>query len=225
MPSTGKPLEDRVPKGTRVFAARSRGGGAAPSCPGQAHQDGATCSLGREIDVRRFRMWINGLGPYVLAYVVGTLTLGQIALAFVLSQPDSEILDWAGWICLWTAGLFGVLPILTLRRQGHVPAGKGYMHTTRLVDKGIYALVRHPQGGVAGLLISLGVALIAPHWLVIALGLVAMGLTYIDTFKEDQRCIDRFGDDYRRYMQQVPRVNVVAGAIRWLQRRTGGANP
>jgi hypothetical protein len=34
---------------------------------------------------------------------------------------------------------------------------------------------------------------------------------------EDRYCIDRFGDDYRRYMQRVPRVNFVAGVIRLLR--------
>jgi protein-S-isoprenylcysteine O-methyltransferase Ste14 len=158
------------------------------------------------------------LHPYLLASIAGALTVAQIILAFFLYQPGLEALEWAGWICLWTAGVFGVLPIIMLRRKGGVPEGKSYVHTTVLVDSGIYAIVRHPQGGVAGLLMNLGIILIARHWLIIALGVVAMALTYIDTFKEDGHCVEKFGDEYRTYMQRVPRVNFVAGVIRLLRR-------
>ena len=51
------------------------------------------------------------------------------------------------------------------------------------------------------------------------LGLVSMGLVYADTFKADQSCIEKFGDDYKRYMQRVPRVNFVAGIIRLVRGR------
>lgn len=167
--------------------------------------------------MKRFHVFLYSLRPYVLASISGALTLAQIVLAVLLYQPQSEILQWAGWICLWIAGLFGVLPIISLRRMGGVPRGKSYVHTTTLVDSGIYAVVRHPQGGVAGLLINLGLMLVVPHWLVIAPGLVALVLTYLDTFKADRDCVEKFGDDYKRYMLRVPRVNFVAGLIRLLQ--------
>jgi protein-S-isoprenylcysteine O-methyltransferase Ste14 len=111
-----------------------------------------------------------------------------------------------------------VLPIITFRRKGGVPKGESYIKTTALVDTGIYAIVRHPQGGTAWLLINLGVMLIAQHWTSVVLGLASMGLAYVDTFKADQGCIEKFGDAYRRYMEErVPRVNFVAGIIRLLR--------
>ncbi len=167
--------------------------------------------------MKRIQVFLYGLRPYVLASVSGALTVAQIILAFLLYEPGLEILQWAGWICLWISGLFGVLPIVSLRRMGGVPKGKSYVHTTVLVDTGIYAIVRHPQGGVAGLLINLGIMLIARHWLVTVLGSVALVLTYLDTFNEDRNCIEKFGDDYRRYMERVSRVNFVAGSIRLLR--------
>jgi protein-S-isoprenylcysteine O-methyltransferase Ste14 len=168
--------------------------------------------------MKRVREFFYRLSPYLLITIGGALTVAQIISAFLLYRSGSAVREWAGWICLWTAGVFGVLPILTLRRGGKVPRGKSYMHTTVLVDSGIYALVRHPQGGVAGLLINLGVMVIVPHWLTVALGVVSMGLTYVDTFKEDARCIEKFGDSYRQYMGRVPRVNFVAGFVRLLRR-------
>jgi protein-S-isoprenylcysteine O-methyltransferase Ste14 len=93
------------------------------------------------------------------------------------------------------------------------------MKTTVLVDTGIYSVVRHPQGGTAWLLINLGVMLIAWHWTSMTLGLVSMGLVYADTFKADEDCIEKFGDTYKSYMQEVPRVNFLVGIIRLLRRR------
>ncbi len=145
--------------------------------------------------------------------------MAQIALAFFLRRPGPEALEWAGWICLWTSAIFGMLPIITFRRKGGVPRGESYIKTTVLVDTSIYAIVRHPQGGTAWLLINLGVMLIAQHWTSVVLGLVSMGLVYADTFKADQYCIEKFGDAYKRYMERVPRVNFVVGIIRLVRRR------
>ena len=169
--------------------------------------------------MKRLRRLLDGLHPYLLSSIAGTLTLIQIVLAFLPLGPRSEVVEWVGWICVWTSSIFGVLPILTLRSKGGVAQGQSYIRTTVLVDSGIYAIVRHPQNGTAWLLINLGVMLIAQHWSSVILGLVSSVLVYADTFKADQYCIEKFGDAYRRYMKRVPRVNFVAGIIRLLQGR------
>ncbi len=158
------------------------------------------------------------LHPFLMASVAGALTVGQIALAFFLRGRGSEALRWAGWICLWTAGIFGQLPILTFSRKGGVPKGESYVKTTLLVDTGLYAIVRHPQQGTAWLLINLGVFLIAWHWTSAVLGLTSMGVVYADTLRADQECVEKFGDAYKRYMELVPRVNFVVGILRLLGR-------
>jgi protein-S-isoprenylcysteine O-methyltransferase Ste14 len=123
---------------------------------------------------------------------------------------------------VWVSGIFGILPIIAFRLMGGVPEGESYMKTTALVDSGIYAIVRHPQGGTAWLLINLGVMLIAQHWTNVVLGLASMVLAYADTFKADQYCIQKFGDAYRDYTERVPRVNFVAGIVRFILRRRRG---
>jgi len=168
--------------------------------------------------MKRFEEFLYSLHPFLLSSIAGVLTVAQIVLAFFLHQPGSEALEWAGWICLWTSGIFGMLPVITFRRKGGVAEGESYMKTTVLVDTGIYAIVRHPQGGTAWLLINLGVMLIAQHWSSVILGLASLVLVYADTFKTDQYCIEKFGDEYERYMEKVPRVNFVAGIVRLARR-------
>jgi protein-S-isoprenylcysteine O-methyltransferase Ste14 len=175
-----------------------------------------------EIEMKRFQEFVYGLHPFLLSSIAGVLTVAQIVLAFFLHRPGPEVLKWAGWVCLWTSAIFGWLPIITFRRRGGVAKGESYMKTTVLVDTGIYAIVRHPQGGTAWLLINLGVILIAQHWSSVILGLVSMVLVYVDTLKADQSCIEKFGDEYKHYIERVPRVNFVTGIIRLVRRSKRG---
>ena len=169
--------------------------------------------------MKRCQRLVYGLHPYLLSSIAATLSVAQIVLAFLLHGPRIEVLEWIGWICLWTSSIFGVLPIITLRSKGGVAQGQSYIRTTVLVDSGIYAIVRHPQNGTAWLLINLGVMLIAQHWSSSVLGLASMVLAYVDTFKADHECIAKFSDPYRQYLQSVPRVNFVLGLIRLALRK------
>ena len=109
----------------------------------------------------RFQNTLYGLNRYLLSSVASVLTVAQIVLAFFVNGEASETIQWLGWICVWTGGIFGMLPVFIFRRRGGVPKGRSYTQTTQLVDTGLYAIVRHPQNGTAWLLICLGVMLIA----------------------------------------------------------------
>jgi len=160
-----------------------------------------------------------GLHPYLISSVAAVLTVAQIILAIVLHGDAPDAVEWIGWIALWSAGVFGMLPMFIFRRRGGVSAGDSYVKTTSLVNTGLYAVVRHPQNGTAWLLICLGVMLLAWHWSSVLLGGISMILAYADTFKADQRCIAKFGEPYRDYIERVPRVNVLAGLWRVLRER------
>jgi protein-S-isoprenylcysteine O-methyltransferase Ste14 len=150
---------------------------------------------------------------------MSALTLSQIiASLFLYSRPGLTMLRNAGWVILWTAGLFGVIPVITLRQRGNVSKGQEYVQTTVLVDSGIYALVRHPQY-LSFILIDLGLLLIAQHWLVLTMGVVAAALNYVIILEADRAGVEKFGDEYRRYMLKVPRVNFVVGITRLLRGR------
>ena len=103
--------------------------------------------------------------------------------------------------------------------RGGVPKGKSFVNTTCLVNTGIYSFVRHPQylGGIFAIFIT--TLLWYPHWLFGLLGAAGTVILYLSAREEDQRLIQQFGDDYIRYMQRVPRMNILVGAIRQLQRR------
>ena len=163
------------------------------------------------------RRVLHGMPPHLLAWIWSALLILQMVLAFfVFRDPQLQSLRVAGWV-VWALGtVFAILPIFTLRTRGGVPEGKSYMKTTALVDTGIYAIVRHPQGGTAGILLNLALPLIGQHWLLMILAAGSMALIYVDTLKADQVCIEKFGQEYVCYMQRVPRVNFLAGILRLL---------
>lgn len=148
-----------------------------------------------------------------------TSTASQVILSlFLYSRPHLSVIRNVGWIILWIAGVLGVVPILAFHQKGGVAKGRDYTRTTTLVDSGIYAVVRHPQY-LSFMLINLGLALVAQHWLVMAIGVVAMALNYQIMLQADQDGIAKFGGEYVRYMEKVPRMNFLAGIIRLARRR------
>jgi protein-S-isoprenylcysteine O-methyltransferase Ste14 len=61
--------------------------------------------------------------------------------------------------------------------------------------------------------------LISQHWLVAMAGLIMSALFYGELVEQEKRLQVKFGDDYKRYMQKVPRINLLVGFIRLLKRR------
>ena len=153
---------------------------------------------------------------FVLFGVVLTITMiSQIILAIVFYNDLS--LDWLcniGWATLWISAVFGLLPILTFRKYGGVDPKKSYMRTQRLVDKGIYRIVRHPQY-VSGILISIGLCLITQHWASMLLGAANIFQLAVSAISEEGESRVKFGTAYEEYMQRVPRFNFITGFF-WL---------
>ena len=116
---------------------------------------------------------------------------------------------------VWVFGMVLVMaPIIMFPRRGGVAKGKTFVHTTKLVDTGIYAVVRHPQylGGILSIFVT--TLLWYPHWLFAVLGIIGAAVLYLGAKEEDKKLVQQFGDDYQAYMSRVPRMNVVSGIIR-----------
>lgn len=142
-----------------------------------------------------------------------------LVLTGVLETGFYPALFIVGWV-VWTFGMVLIIaPIIILRRRGGVAKGKSFVTTTRLVDTGIYGVVRHPLylGGIFAIFIT--TLLWYPHWLFGVLGTIGAVVVYLGAREEDQRLVQQFGDDYIRYMQKVPRMNFLVGFIRLLRGR------
>jgi protein-S-isoprenylcysteine O-methyltransferase Ste14 len=159
--------------------------------------------------------WVSRV-PWVV------VTLG-IAAQFVLGLflwydwAGLDAMTYVGW-AIWVPSLvLGWLPILVLRRRAGVQKGETYVHTTVLVDSGLYRVVRHPQY-LSFMLLSLALMLVSQHWIVVLIGVAVIVSVYLVMRDEDKRLVDKFGDDYVRYMRAVPRANFVVGLVRLARR-------
>ena len=114
--------------------------------------------------------------------------------------------------------IFGMLPVFEFRKKGRVKKGKSYIHTTKLVDTGIYSIVRHPQY-ITFMLWAVAGMFLFQHWVVIILGIPIIPLTYIDLFNADNDGIKKFGSEYKQYMKKVPRANFLLGIIRVFRKK------
>jgi protein-S-isoprenylcysteine O-methyltransferase Ste14 len=144
------------------------------------------------------------------------LFISQIVIGIYLLSEISqiEILAYLGVGLYAFSGMtFGLLPVFEFRKKGGVHKGQSYIHTTKLVDSGIYSVVRHPQY-VTFILWAISGMLLFQHWIVILLGVPIIPLTYFDLIRADKSCLERFGYDYKAYMKKVPRANFLLGIIR-----------
>ena len=158
---------------------------------------------------------------YILSCIWGLLLLLQIILVFmcgIFNEAEFDGVMYVGWVIWVVSCVLAWMPIFTLKRKGGVKKGKSYVHTTLLVKTGIYSVVRHPQY-TAGILFSLALILISQSWLIAGIGAIVIPLSYVDILMTDKHEVEKFGDEYKRYMREVPRINFILGIVRLLRRR------
>jgi protein-S-isoprenylcysteine O-methyltransferase Ste14 len=109
----------------------------------------------------------------------------------------------AGGLLGWTFQSLGKnLTDTVVTRQQHT-----------LVLDGPYRWIRHPFYGSAALLMA-AISLIAANWFLFVTGVVLLCLLIIRTRTEEENLVARFGDRYRRYMEQTGRFLPRIGANR-----------
>ncbi len=146
--------------------------------------------------------------PFNLLVIFGIIKPGHNNFAY-----------WIGWV-IWLVGMILIIsPMILFPRRGGVPRGKAFVHTTSLVTTGIYHIVRHPQylGGILAVFIT--TLLWYPHWVFAVLGVIGTAVVYVGSREEDQRLLQKFGEDYKVYKQKVPGMNILLGFIRYNKRR------
>lgn len=143
--------------------------------------------------------------------------VAQVVLCILLyNYLGLNWLQYLGWVILAMALVLGWRARVAFESKGEARAGESWLHTRRVVTSGIYSVVRHPMY-LSFLLISLSLVCLSQHWLDAVMGAVLMGLLYNDMCREEKNSIEKFGDDYRNYMERVPRINFVLGIIRLIR--------
>jgi protein-S-isoprenylcysteine O-methyltransferase Ste14 len=158
--------------------------------------------------------------PGHCAWTGSLATVALILAAQFVERGDSSYLRWAGICSLVLAPFFVFPPFILLARHGRTRKGQSYLQTRTLVDRGLYAITRHPQY-LGYMFFAGGFALLSQHAVVLLLAAIAGVCFYLQAVQEERFCLARLGEPYRRYLQRVPRFNFVLGIARWLGRREG----
>ena len=150
---------------------------------------------------------------------IACFPVNPLVLSGVLEVKSYTPLFVIGWIT-WAFGMVLVMaPVVMFPRRGGVPKGKSFVETSRLVDTGFYAIIRHPQytGGVYAIFVT--TFLWYPHWLFAILGIAGIAAIYFSCREEDKSMLKKFGSKYRDYMVKVPGMNLVKGFLAYMQRK------
>lgn len=153
---------------------------------------------------------------YLLFAAAGALTLVGWALLWVVGKPTCMPLFYVGWAFLIVGLMTLALPLVLLPRQGRAPAGGGVRQTTVVVRSGLYGVIRHPVY-LGWMLAFFALILLTQHWLLVVLALAGIVMVYLISIQEERRLISRFGEDYLDYARDVPRFNILAGALQVLR--------
>ena len=168
-----------------------------------------------EADPWRFD-WRRDRG--MLAYsALGLLQIAASALYY--NHMGLGVAVTLGWLTLIAGVVVASMGWQELKRMGQAPEGASPMHATRLVDTGIYSVVRHPQY-LGFLMFAPALVLLSQHWLSAASGASWGLLFYRDILKEEEGDLAKFGGEYASYMDRVPRLNPVSGILRLLRGRS-----
>jgi len=94
-----------------------------------------------------------------LAFGLMLLMANVLLNTFADHEPKFENLNFAGLAVTIIAVVLWPIPLFTLRKYGEISSGGSFLATTKLVTKGIFKLLRHPQY-LSFMLLNTGLALI-----------------------------------------------------------------
>ena len=145
-----------------------------------------------------------------LGYVVNALSIAlYVFLVPILDVPQFLYpLRHLGWLFVAPGIVLIALSIVALVRNKE----------EGLIEGGVYGMVRHPMYLGAMLCFS-SFFFFHPHWITLVISLVNLPIIYLFILQGEEQNIARFGEEYERYMEAVPRINLLAGIFRRLQSR------
>jgi protein-S-isoprenylcysteine O-methyltransferase Ste14 len=159
----------------------------------------------------RMRLWRHVKAFFLLTFL-GFFVVPALILVFVsginigwsLEYPVNHVASTSGLVLIILGLYLVVRPTLLFATHGEGTVAH-WDPTTRLVVQGPYRYVRNPI--VLGVVITMlgeGVLFGAFSLIILAIGtMVANHIAFVKS--EEPTLIKRFGDDYRTYMENVPR--------------------
>jgi protein-S-isoprenylcysteine O-methyltransferase Ste14 len=154
--------------------------------------------------------------PKFFAWLASVVVISLIIVTQFLPQGGDPYLRGTGVVLLLLAGVFIFAPFYLLTKHGGTKDSQTYMQAGIVVDRGLYAITRHPQY-LGYTFLACGFALLSQHWAAVLLAVVGATFFYLQAVREERYCIAQLGEHYQQYRRRVPRFNLVLGIVRLLQ--------
>ena len=156
---------------------------------------------------------------FIPSIIYGSAMISQLVLIFFYYNfYHLDVLHWLGWGFMALFIVIGGLPKDAFKKYGETEKGKSYLFTTKLVDKGIFTIIRHPYW-LCWIILSISLTLLSQHIIMITLVIIAIPIIYLETFSLDKGLVEKFGEDYKQYKKKVPRMNLIYGFIKYILRK------
>jgi protein-S-isoprenylcysteine O-methyltransferase Ste14 len=150
-------------------------------------------------------------GKETLGFVINGFSIALFFfLASTLDQrtvpPPIRILAWA---VLAFGALLILLSVIALASN----------RKPKLINRGIYGLIRHPMY-LGAMVIFLSWIFFFPKWFIVLISFVNIAIVHWSILHGERQNIVKFGESYERYMETVPRINLLAGLLRHIRMNT-----
>lgn len=166
-------------------------------------------------ETKKYEM--SGKDKLIAVYMLIGSVIQFFMLFFFSNWADLDVVMYLGFLSLAISAILFLLSNI-LKKEGGMEKGKGFV-TTKLVDTGIYGIIRHPiYLSLAYLFI--GFALISQHPLSLFFGFTMALLCYYYMIEEEKLTIEKFGEEYLQYMNKVPRSNLLLGFWRIFRKKS-----
>ena len=161
-------------------------------------------ATGEKLDRRQEGIFILvTLRPIGIAFMAGLVTyMINPALMAWSSVALSNWLRWSGVVIGITGGLLLAVTFKTLGKNLTDTVVTRAAHT--LVTRGPYRWVRHPFY-LATALAVVANTLVTANWFLALTGGITFGLLVLRTRIEEEKLIERFGDNYKEHMKRTGR--------------------
>jgi len=149
----------------------------------------------------------RGRKENVLMIILGAaFFLNIIVINFF--PPIIEELVVLGYVIFGIGAAFYILSVLTLYKKG----------VSRIVDSGIYGIVRHPMY-LGAIIMFFSHFFLGQNWIVAIGTITAIVCCSLIILSDEDHNLQKYEDDYERYMKKVPRINFILGIIRLLRKK------
>jgi protein-S-isoprenylcysteine O-methyltransferase Ste14 len=151
-----------------------------------------------------------------LGWIAMASTIGLIITNLVVDRGSNVFVRLIGVAFLLSGPVFFIPPFIVLAKAGKPDEGRTYMETSIVVSRGPYRIIRHPQY-LGYMFFNLGFMLLAQSWIAVVLAAFSIGVFIALAAEEEKQLNIRFGGDYAKYCQDVPRFNFIVGLMRYIK--------